>query len=142
MRIGVQDAAQTTQPAAAAFERRAGTPDWVAYSTSLRIPSAPGLPPQDSSGAAVSGNGMLLGLWVPPDALARLAPGQQLDADPNLGVVTSVASADDAGVVIAEAGRTHQISVRYDRRTGLGTEFQLEQQIGLGRTVLSLHVAG
>lgn len=83
------------------------------------------------------------GLWVAPQALARLTQGQLIDRCDIVGYATSVGAISADFVTIREAGPLHRNDFVYDTRTGLLIATTRVQQLGDTQHVLELRlVAG
>ncbi len=68
----------------------------------------------------VDGPGQVGALWIPPDGLADLATGQQIDHDPVTQTTVLVASVDPGNTVtIFESGPGEETELVYDVATGL-----------------------
>jgi len=73
----------------------------------------------ESESKAVTGTGSATPLIIPPDALARLRPGQELDRDPYTKYTLRVAAADPQKVALQFDGPRQSMSFTYDRAQGL-----------------------
>jgi hypothetical protein len=99
-------------------------PNWILYNQTDTVgrgnPS--GVPPQTSQSMRAAGPGQIGGLWLPPEGLANLQPGQTLDQDPQTGIRTVVGQAPNGQrpvVVISEQGQSFTAEYCYDKETGL-----------------------
>lgn len=81
---------------------------WIQHYSRTCMVSPPGMPPALSESIRVSGVGQVGGLWLPPEGLKELEPGQILDRDPLTGVVTRVSDRgigeDGTPLVVIEEG--------------------------------------
>lgn len=82
------------------------------------------------------------GLWIAPQALARLTPGQRIDQCGITGYTTSVAATSADVVTITEAGPLHRNDFVYDTRTGLLASTTRVQHLGESQHVLELRLVG
>lgn len=80
------------------------------------------------------------GLWVAPQALARLTQGQLIDRCEIVGYTTSVAATNADFVTISEAGPLHRNDFTYDARSGLLAAVTRVQQLGDTQHVLELRL--
>jgi hypothetical protein len=86
--------------------------------------------------------GMIGSLWMPPELFAAYSPGQTLDRDPVTKVDTIVAGRQgNLLVVLAQTPLARQ-TFAYDARSGLLTQAEQRQQIGLATDVLWVQLAG
>jgi hypothetical protein len=67
----------------------------------------------------VYGSHQLIGQWIPPQALAALSAGQEIDRDPWSRFVTRVGHVGDDVVVIVQEGPRQKFEFLYRRRDGL-----------------------
>lgn len=105
-----------------AVDRRASGTDWVRYLFARTITSdvAPSVTEYTER---IDGPAQVGALWVPPDELARLSAGQELDRDPVTRAVVTVSSVDDSewgpAVTILETGPAEEFELVYDVESGL-----------------------
>ena len=67
----------------------------------------------------VGGSAQIGALWIAPQTLSHLQPGQEIDRDPITRAVTRVGRSSQAeGTVISEVGATYQLDFHYDLATG------------------------
>jgi hypothetical protein len=97
---------------------------WVRSMVSFVQGGLSGMPPTTGSSESMSGPSRFGGLWVPPEGLARLRPGQELDRDPITHVVTSVekTSPGPGGtemMIISQSGPAQQMEFGYNLRNGM-----------------------
>jgi hypothetical protein len=100
-----------------------------------------GIPPSESTTPRVFSSALLDGLWVPPDRLAELQPGQGLDQDPATGRTVTFGGSDGATATIVSAGPADRVEQRYDLRTGVLVSSRFEvslASIGVQTTELTL----
>ena len=95
-------------------------------------------------GQAVTSHGpaSIGGLWVAPQALARLTQGQLIDRCEIVGYTTTVAATSADVVTISEAGPLHRNDFTYDTHTGLLVAVTRVQQLGDTQHVLELRLVG
>lgn len=71
----------------------------------------------------IDGPAQVGAMWIPPDELARLSAGQELDRDPVTQAVVSVSSVADtewgSAVTIVETGPAEEFELVYDVESGL-----------------------
>lgn len=109
----------------------------------------PGMPPITAKWESLAGGDGFLGLWTPPEGLAKLKEGQMLDKDPFTKVTLTVGRpmpmADGrALVVIAREGPGFSEYQGYDPKSGILTYIQRDQSMpqGMGGTRLVLTLTG
>ncbi len=93
-------------------------------------------------GYGASGAASIAGLWIPPEALARLRPGQVIEANERVGMSVTVAEVKPGLVTLSEVGPLHRIDSTYDAKTGVLSALTQTQQIGLASMVHSLRLVG
>ncbi len=98
--------------------------DWIQYSLNLTMGTLPGMTPTTTEIDRISATSQFGGLWIPPEELQDLSPGQVLDRDPYTKFVVSVGrpGRDAQGnrvVEIVEQGEEQRIDYAYDRSTGI-----------------------
>lgn len=84
-----------------------------------QLANTAGLPPDQAVAWRVVGSTTFDGPWLPPEALARLAPGQTLDQDPLTGQVAYFAGVQDGYPAVVVGGSTDDLTQYYDPQTGL-----------------------
>lgn len=109
--------------------RRTG-PGWIEFNEAVEVSSPYGQPPQQSEATRIAGTNQLGGLWVPPEALAQLQPGQQLDSDPLTKVRFTVEAVTGGRITLLESGTEHRTQYVYDRETGVLVATSQQQQVG------------
>jgi len=82
--------------------------------------------------------GSLATLWIDPQILGRLQQGQVIDDDPYTKKKLSVAGNQNGSLAISEQGPTETTIAFYDQRSGMLSAYQMQTQLGLGRTTISL----
>lgn len=105
---------------------------WLRYEAATVIQTFAGMPPEQAQWVGACGPATIGGLWISPQELARLHPGQILDRNEHVGAVTSVSAADGMSVTLSEVGPLHRIDFAYDVASGVLLSMNLQQQIGLG----------
>jgi hypothetical protein len=80
----------TSMPMQAVIEITGRGPDFFQMIKSIKIDYRNGMAPQESTTAAVSGTNQLLPMCIPPQALAKLRNGQEIDRDPFTKITTFV----------------------------------------------------
>jgi len=115
--------------------------DWLQLEV-VSASQAPGAIPETS--VRVSGNRQLCGLWIPPQGLAGLRPGQVIDSDPLTKVVTTVAQVDAQAVVIAQQSPKQRYELTYRRSDGLLARAVFRESLGVPgmANVVELQLAG
>jgi hypothetical protein len=103
----------------------------------------PGLPDDRRTSPRAFGPAMLDGLWIPPQALATLRPGQRLDADPLTGQVVTFAGAESGRAILVSEGPADRLEQFYDLRSGLLVFSRTTRAAGpVGRQVTELEFSG
>lgn len=111
-------------PVSVTFQRQGGGADWARYQQITVQGGMGGVPPNVSEAERAFGPASLGGLWISPQALARLHSGQVVDSDPVTKVTVSVGrigptSAGMMAVTITELGAGQRIDHLYDQNSGV-----------------------
>jgi hypothetical protein len=127
-------------PMSAVFERQHLGGQWARYLMHVITQNVPGLPPHQVTWNRVFGSAQLGGLWVPPQAMVQLRPGQVMDTDP--GTRMTIVVSDDPGgaFAVTEANHVQRIDYGYDRQSGIMTSLRLTDQVL--HTVIDLRLIG
>jgi hypothetical protein len=130
-------------PVAVTFTLRQRGVNWARYTQTIATPGAAGMPPSTTEYDRVFGPAQIGGLWIAPQAMGSLHPGQVLDSDRFSGVTTTVgpiSRTPQGGQVvgITEAGAGHRIDYVYDRASGLLVAATLYD--GLLNSVTQVHL--
>jgi hypothetical protein len=121
---------------------RARGPGWVRFTNRFLLESLPGMPPNEVTQEGACGPATIGGLWIAPEALAGLRPGQTIETNEKVGTSVTVSDARPGSVTISEVGPLHRMDCTYDATTGMLSATTLTQQIGLARITHSLHLVG
>ena len=116
--------------------------DWLQVRTDSLLYSFEQQPVGIEQHVTSHGPASIGGLWVAPQALARLTQGQRIDHCDITGYTTSVAATSADVVTISEAGPLHRNDYVYDVRTGLLVSTTRVQQLGESQHVLELRLVG
>ena len=81
------------------------------------------------------------GLWIAPQALARLTQGQLIDRCEIVGYTTRVSALSAEFVTVSEEGSLHRNDFVYDTRTGLLVSTTQVLQVGQSQFVRELRLA-
>lgn len=111
-------------PLRADLEVRSRGPGWARFHLTQAAGGAGGALPVMTSFDWVAGPGQLGSLWVSPDALARLQPGQELDRDANTQFVTTYEGPQREPngaevLMITRANKGQTLKYGYDGKTGI-----------------------
>jgi hypothetical protein len=115
---------------------------WVRFSNHIALESLPGMRPEEAVQEGASGAASIAGLWIAPEALARLRPGQVIETNQRVGISVTVAEVKPGLVTLSEIGPLHRIDSAYDTKTGILSALTQTQQIGLASMVHSLRLVG
>ncbi len=85
----------------------------------------------DDSQFRVNGNRQLCGLWIPPQGLAQLRPGQVLDRDPLTKLTTSVKAVDGQKVVFELSSPLQEGQLTYRRSDGMLIHAVVRESLGV-----------
>lgn len=99
-----------------AFTQRLGSA-LLGYQVS-QLATTQGLPPDQVTLARAFGSAAMDGLWVAPDVLGGLQPGQVIDQDPFTGMQTYFGGVQNGGAVIVYQGRGDMLENYYDPNSG------------------------
>jgi len=100
------------------------------------------MPPEQAQQEGASGTASIGGLWIPPEALAGLRPGQVIETNDNVGTTVTVSQVRQGSVAISEVGPLHRTDWTYDTNTGMLSATTLTQQIGLAQITHGLQLTG
>ena len=111
-------------PVSVTFARRYVGLNWARYRETMVTGGMGGVPPSTVQWDRVFGPAQIGGLWIAPQSLAQLRPGQVLDSDRVTKVTTSVGqiARTRAGidvVHIIEQSDGNRIEYHYDRSSGM-----------------------
>jgi len=104
---------------------------WVRFTNRYLFESLPGMPPNEVTQDGASGAATIGGLWISPQALGNLRPGQPIETNEKVGTTVSVSDVRPGSVTISEVGPLHRTDCTYDTRTGVLSAMTIVQQIGL-----------
>ncbi len=121
---------------------KARGPGWLRFTNHFVIESLPGMPPEEALQEGACGSAAVGGLWISPDALARLRPQQVIESNDLVGTTVTVSQVGQGFVTLSEVGPLHRIDCTYDKRTGILSAMTLTQQIGLAQITHSIQLAG
>jgi hypothetical protein len=95
---------------------------------------------RDAGGSVTATGPMQIfgGYWLPPEAIALLKTGTQLDQDPISGIQTSVVQANRQQIVLAAVGQGHTTQLFYNTRDGRLIGIYLEQHTPAGALYTTL----
>jgi hypothetical protein len=106
----------------------------------VEAPNATGVQLPPSTTPRVFSSALFDGLWIPPDRLTGLQPGQVLDQDPATGRTVTFGGSDGTTATILSAGPADRVEQRYDLRSGVlvASRFEVSSTIGVQTTELTL----
>jgi hypothetical protein len=111
-------------PVSVTFVRRYAGLNWARYTETMVIGGIGGVPPNTVKWDRVFGPAQIGGLWIAPQALAQLRPGDVLDSDRVTRVTASVGQIERTPqgidvVHITEQSDGNRIDYHYDRYSGM-----------------------
>ena len=115
---------------------------WVQASADRWMYSPQQAPVGHERTVSVHGPATVGGLWIAPEALARLTQGQVVERCSVVGVTTSVSAVGADTVTLSEVGPLHRQDLVYDRRSGVLVGSTLVQQVGGTPNVAELRLVG
>jgi hypothetical protein len=121
---------------------KARGPGWVRFTNRFLFESLPGMPPNEVLQEGASGSATIGGLWISPEALTGLRPGQVIETNDKVGTTVTVSQVRQGSVVVSEVGPLHRADWTYDARTGMLSATTLTQQIGLAQITHSVQLTG
>ena len=133
---------ELNRPLSASVSVRARGAGWVRTRTQMTVQSLPGFPPEQATVETASGAAGVGGLWIAPEALAKLRQGQTIDRNPITRTATTVTGAGARSVTVSETGDMHRIDWTYSAQTGMMTDVSFAQQVGMARMVTRASLAG
>jgi hypothetical protein len=121
---------------------KARGPGWVRFTNRFLFESLPGMPPNEVLQDGACGPATIGGLWVSPEALGGLRPGQVIETNDKVGTTVTVSDVRPGSVTVSETGPLHRSDCTYDTRTGILSAMTLTQQIGLAKITHSIQLTG
>jgi len=104
---------------------------WVRFTNRFVFEGFRGMPPNEAVQEGSCGEATIGGLWVAPEALVKLRPGQIIESNDLVGTTIAVSEIGQGAVTISETGPLHRTDCTYDAKTGMLSAMTLMQQIGL-----------
>ena len=117
---------------------KARGPGWVRFTNRYVFEGIPGMRPDEAVQEGACGRATIAGLWIAPEALTKLRPGQVIERNDLVGTTVTVSAVIHNTVTVTETGPLHQVDNTYDARTGMLSAITLTQQIGLAKITHSL----
>lgn len=136
IRSFIPNALDAHRPGVAVARITGHGPTWLSYDI-----FAQGQETGQPLGQMVAGSANHLGLFIPPQIIPQLRPGQVLDQDETLNIQWVVSQANGQGVVISEIGGGYRIDATYDH-TGMLIDHVLTRQDGVCTTTVRTSLAG
>jgi hypothetical protein len=121
---------------------KARGPGWVRFTNRFLFESLPGMPPNEVLQDGACSPATIGGLWVSPEALGGLRPGQVIETNDKVGTTVTVSDVRPGSVTVSETGPLHRSDCTYDTRTGILSAMTLTQQIGLAKITHSIQLTG
>lgn len=116
--------------------------DWVRFKNHFVIQSIQGMPPEQADQNGTSGIATIGGLWIAPEALAKLRPMQVIESNELVGTNIAVSAVGQGFVTLTETGPLHKIDCSYDTQTGIMSAMTVTQQIGMAMMTHNIRLAG
>jgi len=106
---------------------------WVRFQSSMSAGGVGGALPVRTEEQWMTGVGQMCGIYMPPNVLAGMRAGQEIDRDPVTGFVTTVSRVGRGPngsemVAIRRSGRTQLIEHGYDKATGMLVTIEEQRQ--------------
>ncbi|HEX8912419.1 MAG TPA: hypothetical protein VF796_08665 [Humisphaera sp.] len=136
-----------TQPFEQAFAVSVGLGQpgqgWVPAKMTQRMAGLAGAAPMEQASDRAASPMTTSPYWIDPAALAKLKPGQAVDADPVTRFTAKVAEAGGGRVVIVDEGQVDRTTSVYDTASGalVAVTVEQRQEVGATRTQLRLDAA-
>jgi len=130
------------RPMMSTLTPKARGPGWVRYTNHIVIESLPGMPPEEALQEGASGSASIGGLWIPPEAMANLRPGQVIESNNLVGTTNTISEVRPNFVILSEIGTLHRIDCTYDARTGILSAMTFTQQVAMSTMSQSLRLVG
>lgn len=121
---------------------KARGPGWVRFNNRYLFESLPGMRPEEVPQEGACGGATIGGLWIAPEALANLRPGQVVETNDKVGTTVTVSEVRQGAVAVSEVGPLHRTDCTYDTRTGMLSAMTLTQQIGLAKITHRIQLTG
>ena len=134
---GVQGPVTTVQQRVSVVARG---PGWVQVRVDSLSDARQGTPPVHEQAVMAHGPGSVGGLWIAPEALARLTEGQVIEHCAVVGITTSVSAVSREAVMLSEFGPQHRRDLVYDTRSGVLVRSVLSKQQHAGYSVVDLQL--
>jgi hypothetical protein len=113
---------------------------WVRFVNNGVIQSIQGMPPEQAKSEGASGTASIGGLWIAPEALAKLRPQQIIERHNLVGTTIAVTNVTQGLVTLTETGPLHRIDTTYDTGTGILSAITITQQVGMAQISHSLRL--
>lgn len=114
--------------------------NWLHVQTLAITQNLQGVPPSTSTTVGSYGPASIGGLWIAPQGLRALQPGQVIDQVESVGATIRVSAVNANQVVITEEGPLHRIDYVYDVGSGILTGYTLTQQVSITQMVYEMHL--
>jgi hypothetical protein len=109
--------------------------DWLLFQSRSQTQGLPAV----SGSNSVTGPGCLPPVIIPPAALGRLRPGQEIDRDPHTGITVRVAAADAQSVTLEADGPRQSFMFVYDRAQGVMIHSLSRERSTAGTNMVVVH---
>lgn len=137
----IQGVQPMTQPMSIVMVPKARENGWLRLSSTVTT-QVYGFPPTQSKNDGAAGAASLNGLWIAPQALAKLQLNQVIETNEHLKTKTLVTDIGRGYVTISEIGQLHRIDVGYDTNTGIMAGVTLKQQNQISLTTTQVRLSG
>lgn len=117
-------------------------PGWVQVHGDRMMYSLQNAPAGHEQVVMTHGPASVGGLWIAPEALARLTQGQVVDRCAVVGTTVSVTAVTGGTVTLSEVGPLHRQDLVYDAHTGILVHSTLVQNVGGTPHVSDLQLVG
>ena len=130
------------RPMTTTITSKASGKGWVRVVNNGVIQSIQGMPPEQAQSQGASGIASIGGLWIAPEALAKLRPQQIIEHHNLIGTSIAVSNVSPSLVTITETGPLHRIDTTYNTTTGILSAITITQQIGMAQITHNLRLSG
>lgn len=130
-----------TQRLNATLTTKAREDGWVRFENTITS-QVPNFQPLQSKTQAAAGHASVGGIWISPQALAKLKVGQVIDSIDTIKTKTVVTDIGRGYVTISEIGQLHRADIGYDTTTGIMAGVTLQQRSQLALTTTQLRLSG
>jgi hypothetical protein len=114
---------------------------WLRFGSTVTT-QVPNFQPIQSNNENSAGTCTVNGLWIAPQALAKLKLNQVIETNEHIKTKSIVSDIGRGYVTTSEIGQLHRIDVAYDTNTGIMTGVSIKQQNQLSVVTTQVRLSG